>query len=252
MRASAKGRSRATKGRSRATNADLATIARRLLVIAALLLLAGVALAVVVKEHPAPLPGDVGAELAVQHALLARGPLTAVVEGVSTINFPLPSALLLATVAALLLVVRRWLDLLVTLLVAGLADGSSALIKGLVQRPRPSGDGIHILQHILNSPSYPSGHVLHATAVFGILLFLTYRVRRPAAWVWAARAVLIALIVLMGPSRMLEGEHWLSDVVGGLLYGAFWLVVGIAVYRWARRRYPRLSAYIEPDATLAA
>lgn len=216
------------------------------------LLLAGIMLAVLVKSHPTPLPGDVGAELAVQQALLARGPLTAIVEGVSTVNFPLPSALALATIVALLLVVRRWLDLLVTLLVAALADGSSGLIKGLVARPRPSGHGIHILQHLLNSPSYPSGHVLHATAVFGILLFLTYQVRRPAGWVWLARIVLIALIVLMGPSRMLEGEHWLSDVVGGLLYGAFWLLVGIAVYRWLRRRYPRLSSYIDPDARLAA
>lgn len=248
MRASAIGMSRATQ----AASANRAIITRRLIVLGVLLLLAGIVLAIVVKGHLAPLPGDVGAELAVQHALLARGPLTALMEGVSTINFPVPSALLVATVATLLLVVRRWLDLLVTLLVVALADGSSALIKGLVQRPRPSGYGIRILQHILNSPSYPSGHVLHATAVFGILLFLTYQVRRPAAWVWAARAVLIALIVLMGPSRMLEGEHWLSDVVGGLLYGAFWLVVGIAIYRWARRRYPRLSSHIEPDATLAA
>lgn len=94
-----------------AARAERATIARRLVLIGALLLLAGMALAVVVKGHPAPLPGDVGAELAVQHALLARGPLTAIVEGVSTINFPLPSARLVATVAALLLLVRRWLDL---------------------------------------------------------------------------------------------------------------------------------------------
>lgn len=257
MRASAIGTSRANRGKgpsrvNGAPRANQVVATRRLALLGAVLLFVGIALALVVRNHPAPLPGDVGAELAVQHALLARGPLTALVEGVSTINFPVPSALLVATVAALLLVVRRWLDLLVTLLVAALADGSSALIKGLVQRSRPSGYGIQVLQHILNSPSYPSGHVLHATAVFGILLFLTYQVRRPAAWVWAARAVLIALIVLMGPSRMLEGEHWLSDVVGGLLYGAFWLVLGIIVYRWARRRYPRLSAYIEPDATLAA
>ena len=152
------------------------------------------------------------------------------------------------TIAALLLVVRRWLDLLVTLLVVALADGSSALIKGLVSRPRPSGDGIRILQHILNSPSYPSGHVLHATAVFGLLLFLTYQVRRPAAWVWAARAVLIALIVLMGPSRMLEGEHWLSDVLEGLLYGAFWLLAGIHAYRWTWHRWPRLRGRHEQES----
>lgn len=108
-----------------------------------------------------------------------------------------------------------------TLLVTVLADGSSVIIKSLVQRPRPSGDGIHLLQHLLDSPSYPSGHVLHATAVLGMLLFLTYQVRRPAAWVWVVRVVLVLLIVLMAPSRVLEGEHWPSDVLEGLLYGAF-------------------------------
>ncbi len=222
------------------------------MLLAALLLLAGLALTAVVRAHPAPLPGDVGAELAVQRAILPHGLLTALVEGVSTINFPLPSALIVATCVALLLVVRRWLDVLITLLVVALADASSGLVKLLAQRPRPSGSGIVVLQHIKDSFSYPSGHVLHATAAFGILLFLTYQVRRPHWWVYLVRALLIALIVLMGPSRMLEGEHWLSDVVGGLLFGGLWLLVGIEVYYWARRRFPRLSAYIEPGATLAA
>lgn len=94
------------------------------------------------------------AELAVQHALLSRGLLTAVVEGVSTINFPIPSALFVATVAVLL-VVRRWFDLLVTLLVA-LADGSSAIIKVLVHRPRPAGYGIQVLQHLLGHLRHPA------------------------------------------------------------------------------------------------
>jgi membrane-associated phospholipid phosphatase len=61
-------------------------------------------------------------------------------------------------------------------------------------------------------------------------------------WVWPLRLVLLAVIVLIGPSRMLEGEHWLSDVVAGYLYGAFWLILGLQVYGWAARRWPRLLA----------
>jgi membrane-associated phospholipid phosphatase len=76
-------------------------------------------------------------------------------------------------------------------------------------------------------------------AFFGFVLFLTWRMRRPALPLWPVRAVLIALIVLMGPSRVLEGEHWPSDVLGGLLYGAFWLILGLHVYAWAGHRQLR-------------
>jgi len=120
-----------------------------------------------------------------------------------------------------------------------------------VQRPRPDGYGVHVLRHITNYFSFPSGHVVHAFAFFGFLLFLSLRSWSPTTgraqssrlwpWaLWAIKVVLIALIVLMGPSRVLEGEHWPSDVVGGALTGAFWLVLGAHLYLWAERRWPRL------------
>ncbi len=205
-----------------------------------LLLVLALALAVVVHGHPTPLPGDVGASLAVQRALLPHHTLTAALDEVSTINWPIPSAIVLAAIVVVLLVLRRWLDVIVAVAVSALADGSSYLTNSIVRRPRPLGHGLHILRHITNYFSFPSGHVIHAMAFFGILLFLTYRTRRPAApWLWLVRLVLVVLIVLMGPSRVLEGEHWPSDVLEGLLLGAFWLVLGIHAYNWASRRYPR-------------
>jgi membrane-associated phospholipid phosphatase len=76
-------------------------------------------------------------------------------------------------------------------------------------------------------------------AFFGFVLFLTWQTRRWVPLLWPVRAVLVALIVLMGPSRVLEGEHWPSDVLAGLLYGAFWLILGLHLYTWARHRWPR-------------
>lgn len=206
-----------------------------------LLLVLALALAVVVRGHPTPLPGDVGASLAVQHTLLPHHTLTAALDEVSTINWPIPSGIVLIAIVVVLLVLRRWLDVIVAVAVSALADGSSYLTNSIVRRPRPLGHGLYILRHITNYFSFPSGHVIHAMAFFGILLFLTYRTRRLAApWLWLVRLVLVALIVLMGPSRVLEGEHWPSDVLEGLLLGAFWLVLGIHAYNWATRRYPRL------------
>ena len=47
---------------------------------------------------------------------------------------------------------------------------------------------------------------------------------------WPVRLFLLAEIVLMAPSRVLMGEHWPSDVMAGLLYGAFWLLVGVHAF----------------------
>ena len=205
----------------------------------ALLLVLSAALAVIVKGHPAPLSGDVGITLAVQHLLLPHRLLADLIDGVSTVNWPQPAAVFLAAVTVALLVLRRWLAAIVVVLTSCLADLSSWLTNEIVRRPRPLDHGVHVLQKITNYYSFPSGHVIHALAFFGILLFLTWRVRRPAAWLWIARIVLIALIVLMGPSRILEGEHWPSDVLEGLFIGAFWLLLGIHTYLWAARRWQR-------------
>ena len=206
-----------------------------------------VALAVAVKDHPAPLPGDAGVSVAWQHLLLPHRALASAVEDVSTVAWPVPQAVVLAGVTLVLLALRRWLAALLALVTAGVADGSNYLLAEVIRRPRPSGDGVRVLNHIANYYSFPSGHVVHAFAYFGFLLFLTLiipRAFRAAPWLWPVSIVLAALIVLMGPSRLLEGEHWPSDVLGGMLYGLFWLVIAIHVYRWAATRWPRLAGHV--------
>src|SRR5207302_1057614 len=84
--------------------------------------------------------------------------------------------------------------------------------------------------------SFPSGHVIHAVVFFGFVLFLTWQTRRPEPWLWPVRAVLIALIVLMGLSRVLEGEYWPSYVLGVLLCGALCLILGRYFYSGYRRQ----------------
>ncbi len=213
------------------------------------LLIAALALAIVVKARPAPLPGDVGVAVGWQHLLLPHHLLTAAVEDVSAIAWPVPQGVALAGVTLVLLALRRWVAALLALLTAGLADGSSYLIAEFVRRPRPDGHGLRVLNHIAHYYSFPSGHVVHACAYFGFLLFVTTTLRarsaREARWasplLFLARAVLLALILLMGPSRVLEGEHWPSDVLEGVLYGLFWLVLVIHAYRWAEARWARLS-----------
>ena len=48
-------------------------------------------------------------------------------------------------------------------------------------------------------------------------------------WVGPMRVVLLLLIA---PPRLLEGEHWTTNVLGGMIYGCFWLVGVISIYHW--------------------
>jgi membrane-associated phospholipid phosphatase len=210
--------------------------------IAVLLLGAAIALALAVKAHHGPWGDDVNIELADQHLLLPHHWLAVTVEQISRVNWPTPAGTIVGVVFFLLLLLRRWLDALTAAGASIFGDLSSYLTNQFVQRPRPEGHGIAVLQQVTNYFSFPSGHVVHVIAFFGVLLFLTFQTRRWPAVTWLLRIVLLLLILLIGPSRVMEGEHWPTDVIEGLLIGAFWLVVAVHWYWWAGRRWPHLLA----------
>jgi undecaprenyl-diphosphatase len=45
------------------------------------------------------------------------------------------------------------------------------------------------------------------------------------------------LVLLIGISRVYEGEHWASDALGAYLLGALTLVGIIQLYRWGKPRF---------------
>jgi undecaprenyl-diphosphatase len=80
-----------------------------------------------------------------------------------------------------------------------------------------------------NLPAFPSGHTTGAMATFG---FLAYVLTRELPGGGARLAVMLTcaiLIALVGFSRVLLRVHFVTDVLGGLLVGAFWLVVGVTL-----------------------
>jgi undecaprenyl-diphosphatase len=220
------------------------------LVCALALLAATLVLTVLVVAHPGPLPGDVGVMLWWQHLVLSHHTLTVLLDEVSTLNFPYTSTITIAIIIGVFGLFVRRLDMLLALGTLAVADGSNFLLNLLVHRPRPGGYGIVVDQHITTDYSFPSGHVEHAMAFLGIVIFLSFQVRQPPRWLvvplWVARLYLFVLIVLMAPSRVLEGEHWPSDVLEGLLFGGFWLLVAMQVYRWAAAYRPELLGMYEP------
>jgi undecaprenyl-diphosphatase len=99
------------------------------------------------------------------------------------------------------------------------------IVKALVDRDRPDFDRLVAG----NGPSFPAGHVMAAVALWGLMpLVVSLYTRRRAIW-WASVAVAGALIAGIAASRIYLGVHWFSDVTGGLIVGAFFLLAVEAV-----------------------
>lgn len=74
--------------------------------------------------------------------------------------------------------------------------------------------------------SFPSGHMVRAMIVYGLIAFV---VRRLAPWPLArslAIPVATVLVLLLAFDRLYLDVHWESDVLGGLLLGAICLLAG--------------------------
>lgn len=107
-------------------------------------------------------------------------------------------------------------------------------LKATVGRDRPD------FERMVNGTGYsfPSGHVMAAVALWGLLpVVVGLYTQRKALW-WASVAVAGSLIVSIAASRVYLGVHWFSDVTAGLVVGTFFLLGVDAVFRRAHGRYP--------------
>ncbi len=133
-------------------------------------------------------------------------------------------AAVLVTAVAL----RRWVA---AMAVAALPVGGAInYVIGMVpDRTRPEGDEF-IRTVGTNAASFPSGHVIGAVLLYGLLLVLAGRIRfAPARY--AIQAGSAAVVLLVGPARMWEGAHWPSDVLGAYTLGLLLLTGLVALYR---------------------
>ncbi len=104
-------------------------------------------------------------------------------------------------------------------------------VKLLFHRTRPD----YWLIHQEVDTSYPSGHAATAMTFYLALILLAWNAPLPRAAQFAATVVLGACVVAIPWSRLALGAHYLSDVIGGTLFGSAWLALSIAlVLRYAR------------------
>lgn len=159
---------------------------------------------------------------------------------------------LAVTVAVVGLAARHytssWTPLLV--LSVALAGGLllSDMVTSLVARPRPTLAAVVARR---DGFAFPSGHATYAIAVYGGLAYLA------AGWfrTWSAKVaawtLALAVVLLIGFSRVYLGSHWATDVLGGYALGAVWLasvLVTTSAIRgtWHRRQDRRTDPAPDP------
>ena len=127
---------------------------------------------------------------------------------------------------------RYWILTLAFALGGGMA--LNVLLKHAYERARPHFDDPFVT---LNSFSFPSGHTAGATLFYGVLAaFLVSRTYdRGLRTLFVTVAV--AMVMLVGLSRMYLGAHYLSDVLAAACSSVAWLALCLSsVHALVRRR----------------
>jgi undecaprenyl-diphosphatase len=198
-------------------------------------LLSGALMVSIIARYTQFFPGDMGITAALQkqrHPWIRR-----FMVAISEIGFPKLSVPLTIGVAGIFLALRFRLEAIFILLSTS-SNLLNALVKRLIKRPRPTKELVTVAR-VINEPSCPSGHVLHYTNFFGLLIYLLATNWRSGTLRNILIAICTALIVFIGPSRVYLGAHWPSDVMAGYIYGGLWFGGIMALYL-------RVKSWIHP------
>lgn len=173
------------------------------------------------------LPYDLGTTTQLQR--IQYGPFADFMVAVSLLGY-YPSNVVVISVTCLL--VGYWLTWREGTFLAGLTavQGlANYALKAAIGRPRPAESVVEVLLPTTGH-SFPSGHVMLYTVFFGFCFFLVWSNLLRSPWRTLLLIVTGALVLLVGPSRIYLGAHWLSDVVAGHLVGLTFLFFGIEFY----------------------
>jgi membrane-associated phospholipid phosphatase len=149
---------------------------------------------------------------------------------------------ILALPIAFFLWMRRLrLEALMTIIMCWTSGLVRQVIKKIVDRPRPNPLLVHAATHP-KTKSFPSGDVAASVCFWGWLMVLGWRTRSTRRECQASKGkaaflgIPALMVMLIGPARIYLGAHWLTDVVGGYLFGGGWLSLTLHFYfRWRQK-----------------
>ena len=107
--------------------------------------------------------------------------------------------------------------------------GGHELLRALIARPRPPGTLTDLISN--NGPSYPSGHLVAIVTAALVVVATTTTTKQPRPQIEFWRWLGLALILQVATDRWLLHAHWVSDLVGGILFGGFTASLALSVAR---------------------
>lgn len=104
---------------------------------------------------------------------------------------------------------------------------AQAGLKDLVDRPRPD-PALVDRRTGFRSESFPAGHVMSGTVLYGFLAWLGWK-HRANTWATLAAGVLAGLLLANLAANVYMGVHWPTDVLGGVLWALVLLIPAVMV-----------------------
>lgn len=102
------------------------------------------------------------------------------------------------------------------------------IIKAIINRPRPDDTMWWMTE---SSSSFPSGHSITVACVFILLIYFVLTSETVKLWIkYLISALSILAIFFVGFSRIILGVHYFTDVIGGIIFGAIFALLGIIAY----------------------
>ena len=114
--------------------------------------------------------------------------------------------------------------------IAGLLSLVNVVLKLIIARQRPSANLVQVLYQ-MQTNGFPSGHAVFAIMVLGLSAYFIFINMENHILRTVVLVGLVALILLIGTSRVYLGVHWPSDVIGGYIIGGALLTALIWFYQ---------------------
>jgi membrane-associated phospholipid phosphatase len=111
---------------------------------------------------------------------------------------------------------RRFAGLIALFVIGGAVV---EVLKTAIERLRPNS-----MPTMLSGNSFPSGHTTGAAMAAAIAVALIHARDWPRGLRWGAYAAAVGCVLLQGAGRVVNGSHWLSDVVGSTFLGVAWVL----------------------------